>query len=189
MKKLTALALASAAFVATPAQAASVFSFTVTGTWAIDDIYYHPLGDTIVPTVYETSALSGYFDQSTGLGMFDVPGASGPAWIQGLNSTGNTLIVYGVPSAHGYFGLTLTFDHDLAGALPDSTDGFVSGYFNLYAFAANYRTQTVTGEATLTAASRVEVAVPEPATWAMMIAGFGLAGAALRTRRVRVAHA
>lgn len=31
-------------------------------------------------------------------------------------------------------------------------------------------------------------AVPEPASWAMMIAGFGLAGAALR-RRVRVAYA
>ena len=26
--------------------------------------------------------------------------------------------------------------------------------------------------------------VPEPATWAMMIAGFGLAGAAMRRRRV-----
>lgn len=28
-------------------------------------------------------------------------------------------------------------------------------------------------------------AVPEPATWAMMIAGFGLAGAALRSARRR----
>ena len=31
--------------------------------------------------------------------------------------------------------------------------------------------------------------VPEPATWAMMIAGFGIAGAALRTRRTAPAHA
>jgi hypothetical protein len=30
-------------------------------------------------------------------------------------------------------------------------------------------------------------AVPEPATWAMMIAGFGLAGAALRRRRLEIA--
>jgi hypothetical protein len=30
-------------------------------------------------------------------------------------------------------------------------------------------------------------AVPEPATWTMMIAGFGLAGAALRRRRVAIA--
>lgn len=32
-------------------------------------------------------------------------------------------------------------------------------------------------------------AVPEPASWAMMIAGFGMAGAALRRRRARVAFA
>jgi len=31
--------------------------------------------------------------------------------------------------------------------------------------------------------------IPEPASWAMMIGGFGLAGAALRRRRVRVAFA
>jgi hypothetical protein len=31
--------------------------------------------------------------------------------------------------------------------------------------------------------------VPEPASWALMIAGFGLAGAALRRRSLRVAHA
>ncbi|WP_254602811.1 PEPxxWA-CTERM sorting domain-containing protein [Sphingomonas bacterium] len=34
-----------------------------------------------------------------------------------------------------------------------------------------------------------EPAVPEPATWAMMIGGFGLAGAALRRRRTSVAFA
>ena len=32
-------------------------------------------------------------------------------------------------------------------------------------------------------------AVPEPATWAMMIAGFGLAGSALRRRRMGAAYA
>lgn len=31
----------------------------------------------------------------------------------------------------------------------------------------------------------VPAAVPEPATWALMIAGFGLCGAALRARRAR----
>lgn len=33
----------------------------------------------------------------------------------------------------------------------------------------------------------MDAAVPEPATWAMMIAGFGLAGGALRRRRVALA--
>ena len=31
------------------------------------------------------------------------------------------------------------------------------------------------------------VAVPEPATWALMIMGFGLAGAGLRRRRTAIA--
>ena len=35
----------------------------------------------------------------------------------------------------------------------------------------------------------VTAAVPEPASWAMMIVGFGLIGAALRRRSVRVAYA
>lgn len=37
--------------------------------------------------------------------------------------------------------------------------------------------------------SAVAGAVPEPATWAMMIAGFGLAGAAMRRRATKVAFA
>lgn len=35
----------------------------------------------------------------------------------------------------------------------------------------------------------VSAPIPEPAAWALLIAGFGLTGAALRTRRVRVAFA
>jgi hypothetical protein len=37
--------------------------------------------------------------------------------------------------------------------------------------------------------ARVTAAVPEPATWAMMIVGFGVAGSAMRRRKVRVAFA
>ncbi|MBT9473847.1 MAG: PEPxxWA-CTERM sorting domain-containing protein [Phenylobacterium sp.] len=36
-------------------------------------------------------------------------------------------------------------------------------------------------------ATSLSSAVPEPATWAMMIAGFGLAGSALRSRRALIA--
>ena len=47
-----------------------------------------------------------------------------------------------------------------------------------------------TGGGQVWTSSRVTVAaVPEPAAWAMMIAGFGLAGAALRTARRRAAFA
>ncbi len=36
--------------------------------------------------------------------------------------------------------------------------------------------------------SEANAAIPEPATWAMMIAGFGLIGSALRRRREQAAH-
>jgi hypothetical protein len=43
--------------------------------------------------------------------------------------------------------------------------------------------------ATFTEGNFQIAAVPEPATWGMMIAGFGLVGAAMRRRRIRVAFA
>ena len=39
-----------------------------------------------------------------------------------------------------------------------------------------------------TSQSQVLAAIPEPATWAMMIGGFGLIGAAARSRRARVSY-
>ena len=39
-----------------------------------------------------------------------------------------------------------------------------------------------------TSQSQLLAAVPEPATWAMMIAGFGLVGAASRSRRARMSY-
>jgi hypothetical protein len=50
---------------------------------------------------------------------------------------------------------------------------FNSGYYDLGNYGAN-----ITARFEL-----VGAAVPEPATWAMMIAGFGMAGAAVRRRR------
>jgi hypothetical protein len=40
----------------------------------------------------------------------------------------------------------------------------------------------ITGASNGTFSAAVSGAVPEPATWAMMIAGFGMTGAALRRR-------
>jgi hypothetical protein len=60
-----------------------------------------------------------------------------------------------------------------------------SGTFNAPVFAPGTfaLTSIVSGSSTLTISEAVSSAVPEPATWTMMIMGFGLAGAALRGRR------
>lgn len=82
---------------------------------------------------------------------------------------------------------SLRFDHSLSG-FPTSADGFVSG--DLYAGTSwgawfgpftNLRVETV--EADQPAGGRLILStspIPEPATWVMMIAGFGLLGGALR---------
>ncbi|MES2289998.1 MAG: PEPxxWA-CTERM sorting domain-containing protein [Pseudomonadota bacterium] len=56
-----------------------------------------------------------------------------------------------------------------------------------YAFTTNnvinsYAFESVAG-ATITASTAIPAAVPEPATWAMMIGGFGVMGVAMRRRR------
>lgn len=48
---------------------------------------------------------------------------------------------------------------------------------------SNYTRQVYSGTQVIASVSGATGAVPEPATWALMIGGFGLAGAALRRRR------
>jgi hypothetical protein len=60
--------------------------------------------------------------------------------------------------------------------------GFGAGFVG---FVDNVRATTVDGDLTIINFE----AVPEPATWAMMIAGFGLVGAAMRRRATKVAFA
>jgi hypothetical protein len=65
----------------------------------------------------------------------------------------------------------------------------ISGTPNLGLTTAvpNLLTATSFYDVTLTYESEAIPPVPEPASWAMMIAGFGLAGAALRRRRTAIA--
>ena len=65
--------------------------------------------------------------------------------------------------------------YDAAPANPNADDPI--------AIAANYESMRQVS----IIASRVQTAVPEPSTWAMMIFGFGLVGTSLRRRRTRVA--
>lgn len=59
-----------------------------------------------------------------------------------------------------------------------------------YAFTTNnvinsYAFESVAGR-TITASTAIPAPVPEPASWAMMIGGFGAIGSAMRTRRRKV---
>jgi hypothetical protein len=64
----------------------------------------------------------------------------------------------------------------------DSNLSIQSGFGKFYPFGGNFPGRAFNGSLTY----RVN-AIPEPASWAMLIAGFGLTGAAARRRRARTA--
>ena len=122
------------------------------------------------------------------LGNGDVLSAAGSR-VNQYNSVGSFLGFYDVGSVDGFFALNID---------PDGTS-FLSGSFNnqtLYRFTIgnfglNTQTQTlvaggelfgvaIAGERTVAAPPP---AVPEPATWAMMIFGFGAVGFGMRRRQ------
>lgn len=67
---------------------------------------------------------------------------------------------------------------------PTSSPTFRTGTFSLSRFS-----QTIPGNGTLTISTVGAGAVPEPASWAMLIAGFGLVGAVMRRREAGAANA
>ena len=98
--------------------------------------------------------------------------------VRGVTFTGLTLSGIGVP------GGSMSFDGP-------GTQGnfFVWDISNLGLDVGDY-TITLTGNTTLLQTFQGTVnfgAVPEPATWAMMLIGFGAIGASIRRRRTRVA--
>ena len=83
---------------------------------------------------------------------------------------------------------------DATGTVFAAANGGVPGALNLSSFqsatAFFFSSPTALELGTVTSFATVATATPEPATWAMMVAGFGLVGGALRTRRrVTVAYA
>ncbi|MBB5984665.1 PEPxxWA-CTERM sorting domain-containing protein [Sphingobium lignivorans] len=91
---------------------------------------------------------------------------------------GNTMHVF-MPS-YGPLGsnvMSLTFQNDIHTLADIQPDLFESGGVFLYLLAPDHVGTEIIGTI-----HRV-YAVPEPATWAMMIGGFALAGGALRRRR------
>jgi hypothetical protein len=93
--------------------------------------------------------------------------------------------------------LTLSKNQDLATSLclnnvhaelQGGGRGCAQGSIFLGQKKVNYGFRTDRPLATFTQAPGGGGAVPEPASWALMISGFGMAGVALRRRRAQVAH-
>lgn len=172
MKKLTfaAAIAASVLAVASPASAAQyMFSFTTnqvlfgsaqsgSGTFTVaDTLSTSPLGT----MGYQVTAISGTLNGSAINGLSGFQGSDNYFYTTGASfadGSGIGFTTVGGTSASLYFA-SVAQRYQLT-----TTSPFTSGY--------------VTATASLAPA-----AVPEPATWAMMLAGFGTIGAAIRRRR------
>ncbi len=154
-------AVLSSAFASLPAQAqALVFNLTGsrTATFTLDDN---------IPDRFNSSSLIGdqiFFDAVAG----SFGGSSG---IGNISFGSNLISPFQIQSAN--LGFTQFNGPTLFSGSP-SNPTFSLGTFNL--------TSIVSGNSTLTI-SRAVGAVPEPATWAMMLIGFGAIGMATRRRR------
>ena len=182
MRLVTSMAVAATMVVSAPAYAASYVTDTST---------FVAIGDQIGST----------FDQVTLGGVSGTISSPGPylinnvSFLVGLNatvpaaSTGtftNTITIGGTPFSYSvpYTININTFDTITFNSFTTTLDGF--------RFAFNPLTLSSDGSSLATGMLSANVsAVPEPATWAMMIIGFGAIGGAMRRRnavRTRVSY-
>lgn len=183
MKKLLITALLGCA--AMPSQA---FTYVTYEAWGEGSLAYTQVND---PKQYSLPA-SVYATATFGIDTFFQCSSQGISC-----SWGGKTVSFSTAIPSNSF--SLTFDHTLTG-WPTSADGFVQGYAQGGAFVSGVPGANAFGGGSLTRfkvttfqsdnqlfpemSVSVSGGVPEPATWAMMIAGFGLAGVALRMRRI-----
>lgn len=193
--KYLLLALGAASFASTPASAASLVSAAVTGpsgtVWNTDsaDSFYalflvRPFANVINPTDNFTSTPS-----TSGANNFGIAGDGFPAGTS-ANSDSSYLLTLifgdGATISGQYDGSTfLNGTSSTVGALTYTLTGFGwdrSPADNVSAFSAvsGGDPSDYSGQFAYTMQT---AAVPEPATWAMMLLGFGAIGFAMRRRK------
>lgn len=141
----------------------------------------------VPPKVYKPGIVQYQFSGEPNGGLFDFQGnmPTVPSCSQCMTMTlsGDTLrlnLLNNFYFGYGSFSVFWKFDQDLLGdALNVKTANMVSGLLSNY--SGHYGSSSFTGPATF-------LATPEPASWALMIAGFGLVGSSLRRRAWRLAH-
>jgi len=152
--------------------------------------YYHIAVDFAIKRTYSPPGIGGEIITTEG-SHIDVNLTSDPSQPQFYYGPGADLLQFVANDA------TITLQYDLAAlnastsANPISTSTFVVfPHFGsretvslLFASNAAYASATPTGTLGITAGPGFAPRAPEPATWTMMIAGFGLVGSAMRHRR------
>jgi len=193
MKTIKMLALAAAATMAitAPAMAATI-TYTFTGTFS---------GVNGGPFANVDATFTGTADtadvQAFGPGTFVTPLAS----LQAVSPTAGTFNLtspaFFFKNSFGYVGIqfnaldnssyfsgdnALLINYDGASNVATTPISYFSGIDAT--FDTDRGSVTITSAVNGTFAASVAGAVPEPATWAMMIGGFGMVGGAVRRRRV-----
>ncbi len=166
------LGLIVAGMVAMPAGAAVIISFS--GTLTTEMVVPGP--PPVIPTVSGPTFVSGTMtgEWDTGFNAF------GPAFCVDCikaSFSGNMLTFTSDGTLPCYCTETISimFDRDISAGVPALAEAnFVSGQYNFASSHAGYG-HWVYGPLS-------SFSVPEPTSWALMIAGFGIVGAAMRRR-------
>ena len=173
---VSTVALAAALIAAAPASAAT-FLFTYSGTNTIGGAF---TATGTLTTTDTTTTVSG----RQAFTITGITGTRNGAAITGLSPAGTDfggVAIDNLVFATGPFLTGNGFGFSVANTTNLFNPYYVGDYEEYVRTAGNADVQNTPGVTfTLT---RVTSAVPETATWGMMIAGFGMMGAALRTRR------
>lgn len=174
---LMAAAAAGAVMAATSAQAA-MFGFTFAGT-----------GISGAGTFTTTDTLVGGYYTITGITGSVTAGMAAPIAIASLDAPGsfevNDNLLSPTDPFFDVFGVSFT----LANAAATDVNIYYSTSSSAYRYYRTNANGNAVGPTALTSftLTPVAAAVPEPASWAMMLGGFALAGMALRRRQTRTA--
>jgi hypothetical protein len=185
VKKLIVAALLGAASISAPAAAATI-TYTLSGTFTgtLDGNFFST--DAVFTGVADTNG-----PQTYGQEFHDLTSLKAVAGGVTYNSV-NTGYLYTYPNfgsagfgtlTNGYFvAFNGAFGFDgVSNYAPTPVTGF--GAVN-QAFVTDKGTAYINTATNLTFSASLAGAVPEPATWAMMIGGIGMVGGAMRRRRV-----
>jgi hypothetical protein len=178
-----AAAAAAALLLAGASNAATLITYTLTGTAWVDDF---------------TKAKHEKRLQNITVTMSLLDDGNPNCHLAECGYDGSTLYARKGDYSSDWFGLFIGFDHNLSGVLPIDNAGFTGGDFysvtnnsklivgdsvlNTLAVTSQTVSNATGANITLSFGTVIRV-LPEPGTWAMMVAGFALVGASIRSRR------